>query len=383
MTIEPEEARKKILEVVKPVKETEKIDIDKSIGRVTSKEIKSDMDYPKYDKSMRDGYAIRKKDLKNTKEFKEVKKDHITENEAKWVGTGKKMPEGADTLVMVEETNKKDQKIIIKPKELPKTNIIPKGSTIKKGKKIISKNTQINELNIGALPTIEKTKIKVYKKSEIGIIATGKEITDKNDVNTRTITGIINQNNGKTTNTRIEDDIKKLEEQIQKYKDLDLIITIGGTSKGRKDITEQAIKNTGTLIFNQVQTKPGKTFTFGKINKTPILSLSGTPTPSLIQTYTYLRPALRKLNHLKQIKPQKLISKTTITKKEHRVLTKGTKNLLPAKQTQQNKIKPIFGNYMTSLPFQKATHLIQLNKNKNKIKKHEKLKATPLKKQYK
>ena len=379
MAIEPEKAKKIILNNIKPVRETETVKIDNALGRVISEDIKPSKNIPKFDESMRDGYAIRKNDLKNSDYFKEVEKDKVSKNEAKWVGTGKKMPKGADTLVMVEKTEKRNNKIMIKNQDQLKRNVIPKGSTIKKNKRIMKSETLINERNIGILPTIEKEKVKVYKKPEIGLIATGNEITEKNDVNTRTLSSIIKNNNGKVKNRRVEDDTKKLQKQIKDHKTADLIITIGGTSKGRKDITEKAINNTGNLIFNQVETKPGKTFTFGEINNTPIFSLSGTPTPCLIQAYTFLKPAIRKLNHLNQIKKQKLKNKKTITRKEHRVLSKGSKNLLPAKKTKNNKIKPIFGNYMSVLPFQKATHLIELNKNKNKIKKDQKIKATPLK----
>ncbi|MDO9576046.1 MAG: molybdopterin-binding protein, partial [bacterium] len=177
-------------------------------------------------------------------------------------------------------------------------NFFKKAVFIKRGEIILRKGTLIDERKIGIFPLLEKKKVKVYKKPKIGVVSIGKNIAERNDINWVILKSLIENNGGRVIWVKR---VKSCDEFISIFRDeknLDFIVSSGGVSKGREDFVFAAISKIGTPIFHGVKIKPGKPLCFGKINETPILSLSGNPTPCLITAYLFLVPSLRKMAHL-------------------------------------------------------------------------------------
>lgn len=385
MKLELPEAIDRVLDNVEPIERTKVISIEDSLGQVTGKAVVSRKNIPEHDIAIRDGYALRSIDLIENVQFKLVEGMKLRERECKRVDTGESMPGNADFLIMVENVRRTDEGIILKDRLTNHRNIIKKGSNIKKGEEILRHGTLINEVNIGIFPTIEKETVEVYEKSKVGIIATGDEISQVNDVNSRILNGIVDKNGGEVKSIRRINDVKdRIRKTILELTDsgLDVVLTIGGTSKGRKDYLKQVIPKIGEILIDRVKIRPGGTFTFGKVGGTPIFSFSGFGTPCMIQSHLFLVPALRRMNHLPERKLRQFSANKTIPATSHRVMEKGSHKVLPARQVAKRKIEPVFGKYTTILPFIYANWLMIIDKDKDSVEKGEKIEAISLEESY-
>lgn len=373
-------SREIIIDSIKPIKRLEIIPIDESLNRVISKPIISDSENPKWDVSRFDGYALRATDLDENNRLRVVNKRRLEDKECSRVETGKRIPENADYVVMVEDVKKDDDYITIEKKPDSK-NILRKGSNIRKKEKLLDSGTVIDEVNVGIPPTIGEETVEVYEKAKVGIVVTGDEITPSNDVNSRVLKSLVIKNGGEVIQLeRVGDVENRIKNIISDMLDsnLDLILTVGGTSKGTKDFVVQVVSNLGEILFDGVKMRPGKTFSFGKSGDIPIFSLSGTGSPCLIQAYLFLVPALKHINHLPKEKTRKLRLNKTISADNHGILEKGSNKVLPAKKVGENKIKPIFGKYTTILPFLSSNHLMILDEKKRHFEEGETVEAIPL-----
>lgn len=381
MKVTVEEGKNLIFDSFSPINESKKVPVDESVGSVLNRPLIAERDHPNVNISRFDGYAVKSDDLKQENELEVVEKSKLEVGECKRANTGGRVPENADFVVMVENVTEQDGTIVLN--KLPSSkHIIEKGSNIKEGDEILPSEREIDEINIGAFPTLEKEQAEVYRKAKIAILATGDEITPKNDVNSRLLRYIVEKNGGVVEEIkRVKDSEKKIKNTLLKLTDsnFDFILSIGGTSKGKKDLIETVISEIGKIIFNQINTRPGKTFTFSKVNDVSIFSFSGNVTPFWIQANLFLAPALRRLNHLFPRSTKKLRLDKTLSPESHKILSKGVCNILPAKKVDENRIKPIFGKYMTILPLLRSDHLMIIDEGEESLGKDEEVTAIPVK----
>jgi len=296
------EAKEILFKSAHPVEKKEIIDVSLSLYRVIAEDVISDIDVPPFDISSKDGYAVNINggSLGLSIPFKEIaeKEDEIKPRECIWVETGRRITQGANGVVPAEMVKKVNNNVFFTRHIQLGKNIFKKAVFLKRGEIILRKGTLIDERKIGLFPFLGEKEIEVYKKVKIGIISIGKNITKRNDINWVILKSLIENNGGRVIWVKR---VKSCDEFISIFRDeknLDFIVSSGGVSKGREDFVFAAISKIGTPIFHGVRIKPGKPLCFGKINETPILSLSGNPTPCLITAYIFLVPLLRKMAHL-------------------------------------------------------------------------------------
>lgn len=290
----------------------ENININSSLNMISYDNVYSDQDIPEFNKSAVDGYALKSSDIINaainnpamlkvigSSEAGEKFSEKIKENQCIEVYTGSEIPDGADAVVKVEDTEKHGDYIYVYS-SLKHDNIFKKGEDIAKGYKILEKNERILPQHIAAMASVRIDNITVYKKIKIGIISTGNEIANKKIVNS---TGILlknyyNNNNfietldGGIYSDNAHDIVKGINNIINAC---DIIIVTGGTSLGRKDMTTDAVSSLGKLLFSGIAIKPGRTMAIFNVNNKPVISVSGLPVAALLSSLIFINRYIKNI----------------------------------------------------------------------------------------
>ena len=301
---------------IKCIKKTQKIKLDQSLGRILSKDIISKLNVPPFDNTAVDGYAFKYSDLNKNKETKlklsgriaagQNFNKKIKKGEVARIFTGAKVPEGTNTVIMQEDCNVNDNKIILKPGIFKGANIRKKGEDIKSGKKIITKGSKLKAQDIALIASIGIKEIEVHEKLKVGIFTTGDELFEPGTKASKN--GIYDSNRYclknllETINCVVKDyGIKKDKEKLIKNtlkkisKECDLIITTGGMSVGEEDYVRKVVEKNGSLNFWNISIKPGRPVALGNIFKKPFIGLPGNPVSVMI---TFLKIALPTINKL-------------------------------------------------------------------------------------
>jgi molybdenum cofactor synthesis domain-containing protein len=266
-----------------------------------------------------DGYAVIAGDLASIAPYRtltvieevfagSVPQKKLSHGEAIQIATGARLPEGADTVVMMEDTRRKGTLVEIFKYPTAGSNITLKGSDIKEGEIILKAGTVLDPAKIGVLVSQGLTEVAVYVKPVVAIMPTGEEIVEIGqnlkegqiyDINSHTLAAVVRQNGGIPLILAITgDDMKSLKASLEKALACDLVVTSGGSSVGEKDFMSELLASMGEVKFHGVKLKPGKPTAFAVIKGKPVLGMPGYPTSCLINAYLLLAPALRKMARL-------------------------------------------------------------------------------------
>ena len=339
------------------IKDIEELNLLSSLGRVSAEEIKATIDIPPFDRAAMDGYAALSEDIRGASlnnpvilkvtgkiEVGEISQLTLKTGEVMEISTGAKIPEGADVVIPYEEAKRVDGYIEVY-KTLPKwKNISRKGEDLRKGEIVLTKNQVIRAWNIGVLASLNITKIKVYRKPRIGILSTGSELIELGGkiepgkiINSTKwmLAALTIENGGEFIDLgTAQDDIDEIENKIKNsIEKVDIVITTGGTSVGKKDYTIKAIKKLGAkIIFHGVSIKPGKPTGVAIYNGKPIAMLSGFPVAALVGFETFVKPIIEIVSGIKFMPLPKIRAKMS-----RRVAsTPGVRDFLRVKVIEKN-----------------------------------------------
>lgn len=313
------EALKAILEVTNTLP-SEEVRLIDALERVLAEDIYADSNIPEFPNSAMDGYAVKSSDTfgaskdrpKTLKVISDLKAgslspDAIKDNQAIRIMTGAIMPDGADSVIIVELTEKEGMdKVKVFKETTPGENIRRSGEDIRKGEKVIEKGTLLNSAHIGILASLGKSKIKVTRRPRVAVLATGDEVIDVDEEltpgklrssNTYTLYSQILKCGGIPKNLGIaKDRPEELERKIKEGLDCDLILTSGGVSVGDYDLVKFILAKIGTDIkFWKVAMRPGKPLVFGRLGERFIFGLPGNPVSSMVSFEIFVRPTILKM----------------------------------------------------------------------------------------
>ncbi|AEF96378.1 molybdopterin molybdotransferase MoeA [Methanotorris igneus] len=291
-----------------------------ALDKVSHEDIESPVDLPMFDRAAMDGYAVRAEDTfgastTNPLILNLVDSEDIDEGECVKVFTGSKMPKNANAVVMKEYCNEEDDFVEIYKGVHPYENVSRTGEDVKRGDILLKKGEIISPYHIAILSSVGIKEIKVYDVN-VGIIATGDELVDLEEVNNmeelKNKSKIINSNSlmlyalvkeaglNPKIYGKIDDDKEKIKSAVKKaITENDIVITTGGTSVGDRDYIVEVINELGNIIIHGVQIRPGKPFGFGKINNKLIFMLSGYPVASAVQFELFIRSYFKKRKKIK------------------------------------------------------------------------------------
>jgi molybdopterin molybdotransferase len=280
---------------------TEKVRIDDSLGRVLSTDVFSDMDMPPFNKSAVDGYACRRADLElelkvlETIPAGKVPTKFVNSGECSKLMTGGMLPEGADTVLMVEdvEITGTDTIRFVAPRTA--SNYCTKAEDITKGAKVLEKGTLIRPQEIAILASVGCANPEVYKQPRIGIISTGDELVEPfeppalsqiRNSNAYQLLAQAKQADCIATYFGIAHDTEEATLEIieQAATESDIVILTGGISAGDFDFVPVVIQQAGFDIkFRSMAVQPGKPVIFATRGNQYLIALPGNPVSSFVQ----------------------------------------------------------------------------------------------------
>ncbi|OLS03730.1 molybdopterin molybdotransferase MoeA [Tissierella creatinophila] len=311
--------------------ELEEVDILDSLGRVLGKEVYCEIDVPEFNRSTVDGYAIVASDSHGASDsipsvlnivgevhMGETIEDGIISGNAIYVPTGGMVPNGADGVIMIENTEKLDEETLLLNKPISiGENIIYKGDDMKKNSLVLEMGKKISPEAMGVLGALGKRKVKVFKKPRFYIISTGDEIIDIEeklefgkirDINSFALFGSISALGGEVVGKRIvKDDFNLLKTEVEKAVNIsDIVLISGGSSVGTRDFTKAVIDSfEGKGVFiHGLSVKPGKPTIVGEGMGKLIFGLPGHPVSSIIIFKVLVEDFVKQKMNLKEIKPQ-------------------------------------------------------------------------------
>jgi len=320
-TIPLEEARQLIADACKPIDRTERVRLVDANGRVAAANAQSTRDVPPFSRAGMDGYAVRAEDTFGANRYEpkvlrvidkvytgQVPTKSVDAGAAIEIATGAPMPQGADAVVMVEETEKAGGDVRVLTPVYPRQNVGRQGADIVVGQTVITRGDVLNPSRIGALAALGAVDVEVYAKPSVAILSTGNEIADQGqelqpgqiyDINKFTLSTIIQEHGGLPTPfSTAQDTLEALERAIDACAACDMLVFSGGSSVGERDLILDVIGRKGEIVFHGIAVKPGKPTVFGTITGKPMFGMPGYPTSCLSNAYMLLVPALRSMARL-------------------------------------------------------------------------------------
>ena len=294
----------------------ERIPLDEASGRVLAEDIVADTDMPPFDRSQMDGYAVKAADTENAPVTLKLVGESaagrgwhktLKKGEAVRIMTGAPLPDGSDAVQKIELTSEDGSTVTIKEPTSPGRYIVHQGKEIKKGKVVLESGTAITPNNIAVPAAFGYAKLKVARRPRVAILSTGTEIVDiakrpKRDQirnsNSIMLKALCEQAGAEATILpHVGDDISDLRSQISEAaRTANVLITTGGVSVGKYDLTKLALHELGAeIFFERLRLKPGKPTVFAKLKKTLIFSLPGNPVSAAVTYYLFVRPALMRI----------------------------------------------------------------------------------------
>ncbi len=317
-----DEAQKAIETQFKPVfLGDEEAILLEAYNRVLSEDVISTLDIPPFNRSTVDGYAVKAEDTFGAEENQPINlkvsgavnvgeppKMVLTKGEAVEIVTGAPIPEGADAVVMFEDTERESDELHVFSAVTINENVMKKGSDLKRGTTVLKKGQVLTSSEIGVLAALGLTKAKVLKIPIIAVLSTGGEVTEPGkalpegkiyDINAFSLSTAVIESGAKPVYFGVvPDDKAALSKAMQTaLASSDMVITSGGVSVGPRDYTPQIVDSLGKpgIVVYGIAVKPGKPTTVGFVGDKPIFSLPGHPTSALLIFYLLARPLIQRL----------------------------------------------------------------------------------------
>ncbi|SPF39925.1 MoeA3: molybdopterin biosynthesis protein [Syntrophobacter sp. SbD1] len=312
------EAQKQILEAT-PVLERESVHILDSLRRVLAQDIVVTEDFPASDISAMDGYAVRHTSLHSVSKQMPVHLRIIGESpagrpcgasvrdgEAVRIMTGGLVPEGADTVVRLEDAAEDSGYVICANDPGRGDGIRLRGESLRKGDVVLRAGDLISPVEVGVLATLRRAYVYVHQKPLVAIFSTGDELTDFHDPpspskamcsNLYALAAQVLECGAVPLCLGIvKDDLEAQKSMISDALRADVIITSGGLSKGKYDLVRESFASFGMdMRFSNIFVKPGKPMIFGTIGRKLVFGLPGNPSAVMLSFDQFIKPAFLKL----------------------------------------------------------------------------------------
>jgi molybdopterin molybdotransferase len=327
-TIPLERALELLLGGISPLSRVEHVPLSEANGRVISQPAIAHIDVPPFDRAAMDGYAVVAEDTfgasrTDPKTLRRVGTLYtgqlstrpIGRGECIEIATGAPMPEGADAVVMVEETERmtNDRVRILSP-VYPRQHIGRRAADITSGQTLLNEGDLLNPSRVGALAATGLTEVEVFARPRVAVLSTGNEIVDPGrplgpgeiyDINRFTLSAVIADHGGVPIPLRTAaDTIDDLAVAVDAAADADVLVFSGGSSVGERDLVVDVMRQRGEIVFHGIAVKPGKPTAFGRIGAKPVLGMPGYPSSCLSNAYILLVPLLRRMGHLPDYEPR-------------------------------------------------------------------------------
>lgn len=318
------EARERILSHFKTTA-TETIPLIDSVNRILATDIRADGDYPPFDNSAVDGFALRSEDASASPSTLSVVADipagtaptvSLQAGQAARIMTGAQLPTGADCVIPVEETDFDNRNAgTAAPKNIAFTkqmkageNVRTQGMDMRSGDIVMKQGRTLKPQDLGLLATLGVAKVTVHKKARVALLSSGDELLEVDaplepgkirDSNSYALAAAIVNAGADVIRLGVAKDTREsVTKLLDKAADenADLILSSAGVSVGAFDFIKEVIDAHGEMDFWKVNMRPGKPLAFGKYRGIPFIGLPGNPVSAFVGFEVFVRPTLERLN---------------------------------------------------------------------------------------
>ena len=312
-----EQARARIVEICGTrMLPPERIALASARGRIIAHDATAPFDVPGFTNSAMDGFAVRGSDLPETgeKAFELIGEILAGGAPPPEVGadccvrimTGAPLPRGADTVVMKENTQVRDNRVTVAAGTAFGANVRPAGEDYQSGEVGVARGEQLTPARVGVLASFGMARVDVARRPRVVLLTTGDELVEPgkplgfgqiHDSNRLSLGGLIEQHGGVLVrHERVRDDPSSVRDALSRAgTDADLIVSSGGVSAGDADFLPGMIAEIGKVHFWKVRIKPGMPFLFGEVGGALAFALPGNPVSGIAIFLTLLKPALSTL----------------------------------------------------------------------------------------
>ncbi|MDH7563540.1 MAG: molybdopterin molybdotransferase MoeA [Candidatus Bathyarchaeota archaeon] len=316
------------------------VPLSSALNRVLAEDIVAQEDLPRFNKSAVDGYALRAQDSEEASQFKpklfKITDGEVIRGHTKQIWTGNPLPEGANAVVMLEDTRRVENQIEVWATLRPFENVSKKGEDVAKGETAIKAGTRLKPHHLGLLNALGWAQVQVYAKPKVAIMATGNELVELGvklqanqifESNRTVLSALCSELGSEPLDFGIvKDDVEEISEKIRSaLKEADVVITTGGTSTGASDFVPEAVNRIGKpgVVVHGIAMRPAMPTALAAVDGKPVLILSGNPVAAMIGFEVFARPLISRLLGLRREEPRPWINAKT-TRKMAAVLGRKT-----------------------------------------------------------
>lgn len=303
-------------------REIERVSLLEALGSVLATKALAPYTLPQWDNSAMDGYAVRAADIGGATADTPIvlpvletiaagafATRGIGAGESMRIMTGAPIPEGADTVVRVEDTDGGIDRVVVRNARDARKNIRPKGEDFQKGTVVMEAGTPVAAAQLGVLASLGYSEVDVHRRPVVAIAGSGDELVDLDRFdevvagkkivasNRYTLDALVRQAGGVPLHLgNAADTPESLRAVLERSRGCDLLVTSAGASVGDFDYTRQVLESLGAeLKFWRVRMRPGAPLGFGTLDGMPWIGLPGNPVSAMVTFELFARPVIRRM----------------------------------------------------------------------------------------
>lgn len=307
-----DEAWERLLASARRIEDVQELPLEQADGRVLTKPVISGIDVPPFDNSAMDGYAVRAAETGANailplggRAAAGDRPGTLPPGTAMRIFTGAPLPEGADAVVMQEDTEKVDGDVRVLRPPRPGENVRRRGEDIRRGAELLARGVRLSPAALGVAASVGTPLLPVYRRPKVAVFFTGDELAAPGEPlapgkiynsNRYLLSALLPRLGCELVDLgRVADRLDETERALrQAAAQADVVITSGGVSVGEEDHVRNAVARAGSLDLWKIAMKPGKPFAFGRVGEADFLGLPGNPVSAFVTFCLFVRPFLLK-----------------------------------------------------------------------------------------
>lgn len=316
------EASARILADVRGPLPAERVPLLDALGRVLATDVVAPLTLPPWDNSAMDGYAVRGEDVAAASAASPVALPvletlaagafpsvAVAPRTATRIMTGAPLPEGADSVVRVEDTDGGAERVVVRDGRDAGKNVRPRGEDMHAGDVVLRAGAALGAAQIGVLASCGAGAVDVHRRPRVAIVGSGDELVDLDrfhealagrkivSSNSYTLHALVREAGGVPVNLGVAgDSAASLRERLERAAGCDLVVTTAGISVGEFDYTREVLAGLGAeMKFWKVRMRPGAPLGFGLLGGVPWIGLPGNPVSAMVTFELFVRPVVRRM----------------------------------------------------------------------------------------
>jgi molybdopterin molybdotransferase len=314
-----EVARRRLLAAARPTESVERVPVETAFGRIAAATVRAPFPVPSFPRTTWDGYAVRSVDTEGAARNRPVELTIVGEvfaeqayagrlrpGETVAIATGGAIPRGADSVVIFEEVERRDPKIVVRRPVRAGDRISTPGHDFPRGSVLVRRGTELTATALGTLAACGVPTVAVFARPVVAILPNGNELLVPG---VRPRPGMIYESNNATISAVVlaaggiprpapplPDDPVRIEAALRKaLRSADLVLATGGSSVGERDHLPRILPRLGKLLFHGVAVRAGKPTLAARVGDRLVVGLPGHPTSCLANMYWLILPAIRRI----------------------------------------------------------------------------------------